>query len=156
MGTGAVGSDITICDFKFLNSSWLRRSLPRSEPRGQELLRVQAVRQHDDRGRHTTTHWVLILLPQGGLILDTPGMRELQLWENEEGIHLAFEEIEALAGHCYFRDCKHQREPRCAVREALEEGRVNSARYRHYEKLQREMKYVALRQDSRAQSSEKK
>jgi ribosome biogenesis GTPase / thiamine phosphate phosphatase len=139
-----------------LGSSGVGKSTLINQLAGQELLRVQAVRQQDDRGRHTTARRELIFLPRGGLVLDTPGMRELQLWENVDWMQLAFNEIEALAGHCYFRDCQHQREPRCAVLEALEEGTIDLARYRHYEKLQRELNYLALRQDSRAQSTEKK
>lgn len=123
---------------------------------GHELQRVQEVREQDARGRHTTTQRELILLPQGGLVLDTPGMRELQLWDGEGGLHLAFEEIEALANNCRFSDCRHQDEPRCAIREALAEGVIDAARYSNYEKLQKELNYVARKQDISAQSTEKK
>jgi ribosome biogenesis GTPase len=98
----------------------------------------------------------LILLPQGGLVLDTPGMRELQLWDGEESLQLAFDDIETLAGNCYFSDCRHRDEPRCAVREALTEGKLDAARYQSYEKLQLELKHVALKQDINAQITEKK
>src|SRR6185295_2153450 len=88
---------------------------------GHDRLKVQEVRADDDRGRHTTTHRELILVPGGGLVLDTPGMRELQLWDGDGGLPQTFGDIEAIASRCYFGDCGHQDEPRCAVREALAE-----------------------------------
>lgn len=118
-------------------------------------LKTQPIRAHDDRGRHTTAVRQLLLLPSGALMLDTPGMRELQLWTSEEGLRTAFEEIDGVAGHCQFRDCSHQLEPGCAVREALESGRLDEGRYRGYEKLQRELKHLALKQDGRAQQLER-
>lgn len=139
-----------------LGSSGVGKSTLINHLLGREHLRVQEVREQDDRGRHTTTHRELILLPQGGLVLDTPGMRELQLWEAEEGLHLAFEEIEALTRRCYFSDCRHQDEPRCAIREAVAEGVIDAERYSNYEKLQKELNYVARKQDMSAQLAEKK
>jgi ribosome biogenesis GTPase len=123
---------------------------------GHDIQKVKEVREHDGRGQHTTTHRELILLPQGGLVLDTPGMRELQLWDGEESLQLAFDDIETLAGSCYFSDCRHRDEPRCAVREALTEGKLDAARYQSYEKLQKELKHVALKQDINAQITERK
>lgn len=123
---------------------------------GRDIQKVKEVREHDGRGQHTTTHRELILLPQGGLVLDTPGMRELQLWDGEESLHQAFDDIEALASSCYFSDCQHRDEPRCAVREALAEGTIDAARYQSYEKLQKELKHVARKQDINAQITEKK
>ena len=84
------------------------------------------------------------------MVLDTPGMRELQLWEGEDGVQMAFEEIELRASQCRFRDCTHQSEPGCAVREALAAGTLEAERFQSYEKLKREMRYLALRQDGRA------
>jgi ribosome biogenesis GTPase len=98
----------------------------------------------------------LIVLPQGGLVLDTPGMRELQLWDGEDGLHIAFADIEMIAGHCYFSDCRHRDEPRCAIREALAEGAIDTARYQSYEKLQKELTYLARKQDIRSAIAEKK
>jgi ribosome biogenesis GTPase len=123
---------------------------------GHEVQKVREVREHDGRGQHTTTHRELILLPQGGLVLDTPGMRELHLWEGEESLNRAFDDIEALAANCRFSDCQHKDEPHCAIREALAEGSIDAARYQSYLKLQKELKHVARKQDIGAQITEKK
>jgi ribosome biogenesis GTPase / thiamine phosphate phosphatase len=123
---------------------------------GFERQPVKEVRAHDDRGQHTTRHRELILLPHGGLVLDTPGMRELQLWEIESGIETTFDDIEALAAHCFFGDCQHQNEPRCAVRAALAEGTLDKARLESYAKLQKELHHLALRQDDFARRTEQK
>jgi ribosome biogenesis GTPase len=82
-------------------------------------------------------------------------MRELQLWDGESGVQLAFDEIETLAAGCFFRDCRHQDEPRCAVRAALIAGTLDVARYQNYEKLQRELRHLAIRQDTQAQRAQK-
>jgi ribosome biogenesis GTPase len=123
---------------------------------GRDVQKVKEIREYDGRGQHTTTHRELILLPQGGLVLDTPGMRELQLWDGEESLHRAFDDIEELARNCYFSDCQHGDEPRCAIREALAEGRIEAARYESYEKLQKELKHMVRKQDVNAQITEKK
>jgi len=123
---------------------------------GAERLKVQTVREHDDRGRHTTTHRELVLLPGGGLVLDTPGMRELQLWDGDESLQLVFDDIEELAGRCFFSNCRHQDEPRCVVREALATGTIDAGRYESYEKLQKELKYQARRKDKLSEIVEKK
>ena len=123
---------------------------------GHDYLRVREIREHDGRGRHTTTHRELIVLPQGGLVLDTPGMRELQLWDGDGGLHVAFSDIETIANHCYFSDCWHQDEPRCAIREALADGEIDTARYQSYDKLQKELSYLARKQDVRSAIAEKK
>jgi len=123
---------------------------------GHDHLKVQEVRAHDDRGRHTTTHRELILVPGGGLVLDTPGMRELQLWDGDGGLPQTFGDIEAIASRCYFGDCGHQDEPRCAVREALAEGVIDAERYFSFEKLKKELAYLSRRQDIRAELAEKK
>jgi ribosome biogenesis GTPase len=117
----------------------------------EDRLKVQTVREDDDRGRHTTTHRELILLPGGGLVLDTAGMRELQLWNGDESLQLVFDDIEALAEKCFFSDCRHQDEPRCAVREALGAGTIDTGRYESYEKLQKELKYLARRKDKQSE-----
>jgi len=120
---------------------------------GAEVQRVTAIRS-DDKGRHTTTHRELIALPTGGAVIDTPGMRELQLWDADEGMTDAFQDIETLALECRFRDCSHQREPECAVAEALADGRLAHARYNGYLKLQRELRYLSRKKDARARAAE--
>ena len=110
----------------------------------------------DGRGRHTTTRRELIRLPAGGLVLDTPGMRELQLWDADEGIGAAFEDVEALIRQCRFRDCKHETEPGCAVLEAVERAELPLERLRSYRKLQRELRALELKQDARAKSEARK
>ena len=137
-----------------LGSSGVGKSTLINHLAGVDRLKVQTVREHDERGRHTTTHRELVLLPNGGLVLDTPGMRELQLWDSR--LELVFDDIEALAGRCYFSDCRHQDEPRCVVREALAVGTIDSERYESYEKLQKELKYQARRRDKRSEIEEKK
>ncbi len=139
-----------------LGSSGVGKSTLINHLLGCEQQKVQTVRADDDRGRHTTTHRELILLPSGGLVLDTPGMRELQLWDGPAGLPRAFDEIEELASRCYFRNCQHRDEPHCAVREAVEAGALDPARYRNYDKLQRELHYLEIKQDQGAQLAEKK
>jgi ribosome biogenesis GTPase / thiamine phosphate phosphatase len=122
---------------------------------GFDRQKTEIVREHDDRGQHTTHHRELILMPNGSLILDTPGMRELQLWDVEEGMETTFEEIGELAARCYFSDCDHQTEPRCAVREALESGALDAGRFENYLRMRRELDYLARRQDQLGQRIEK-
>lgn len=110
---------------------------------GRERMRTAAVRETDSRGRHTTTHRALLPLPQGGCLIDTPGMRELKLTGEEKLDIGAFADIEALAGQCRFNDCRHQREPGCVVRAALEDGSVDEDRYANYLKLRQELDEAA-------------
>ena len=121
---------------------------------GKDYAQTQEVREWDDRGRHTTARRELVILPGGGLIIDTPGLRELQLWEGETGLEEVFEDIEELAAQCRFRDCKHISEPDCAVKRALEEGTLQLERYESYKKLQREISYQKRKYDSNAQRVE--
>ena len=120
---------------------------------GLELLAVREIRD-DDRGRHTTTARHLVLLPTGGLLLDTPGMRTLLMWEGEEGLTHAFADVEALAADCRFRDCRHEAEPGCAIRAALETGALDAGRYRNYRKLHREIIHEAAKTDVRVRMAE--
>lgn len=110
---------------------------------GVEKMKTSAVRESDSRGRHTTTHRALIPLPQGGCLIDTPGMRELKLSGDEELAAGGFEDIETLAARCRFRDCAHDREPGCAVRAALESGALDPERYANYRKLGGELAIAA-------------
>lgn len=110
---------------------------------GHDIQRVQAVRQGDDRGRHTTTSRELVILPQGGLIIDTPGMRELQLWGSVSGLQDSFGDVEELARQCRFSDCQHEQEPGCAVQSALQAGVMGQARFDNYLKLKKELAYLS-------------
>ncbi|MDA1273455.1 MAG: ribosome small subunit-dependent GTPase A [Verrucomicrobia bacterium] len=123
---------------------------------GNTLLRVQPVRERDQKGKHTTTHRELIALPNGGLIIDTPGLRELRLWEGGDGISEAFEDIEQTATGCRFTDCRHDKEPGCAVRQAVELGTLDSARLESHRKLKRELEHFGRKYDKRPQPEQRK
>jgi ribosome biogenesis GTPase len=123
---------------------------------GEERLTIAEVRDDDREGRHTTTWRELIRLPVGGLIIDTPGMRELRLWCDEEGLKTTFEDVEALAAQCRFGDCRHQSEPGCAVQQALADGTLDAGRYASYLKLQREEARTAARRQLGARQAEKR
>lgn len=118
---------------------------------GEELMRTREVRAKDSRGRHTTTHRQLFKHPDGGLLIDNPGIREVQLWASEEALAGSFNDIESLAGSCRFRDCSHQSEPGCAVLAAVSRGTLEEARLASYHKLAKELRYLALKQDELAQ-----
>ncbi len=122
---------------------------------GEERQAVADVRA-DGRGRHTTTHRELLPVPGGGLLLDTPGMRELGLWAEEESLETAFDDIAELAAGCRFADCTHEHEPGCAVRAAIEEGRLDAARLESFRKLGKELAYLERRTDARLQAEEKR
>ena len=131
-----------------LGSSGAGKSTLANALLGAAKLSTGAVRAKDGRGRHTTTRRELLLLPGGALLLDNPGLREIQLWaEGEDGLDEAFEDIAALARQCRFSDCAHQREPGCAVAAALHDGRLERRRLESYFKLQRELRSLELRQD---------
>ncbi len=117
---------------------------------GDDARRTREVREADSRGRHTTSHRELVTLPSGGLIIDTPGMRELQLWDVGEAVRETFDDIEGLAPHCHFTDCRHRDEPRCAVKAAVSDGRLPPARLDSYLKLQGELADLGRQQDERA------
>jgi len=123
---------------------------------GEELQDIQPVRDGDHKGRHTTTRRELILLPSGGCIIDTPGLRELQMWDGEAGLGEAFADIAELAAACRFSDCRHESEPGCAVLEAVESGLLDAARLESHRKLQRELAYFERRHDARAQSEQRR
>ncbi|MBR3765321.1 MAG: ribosome small subunit-dependent GTPase A [Clostridia bacterium] len=125
----------------FIGSSGVGKSMLINRLLGEERLNTGGLR-NDDKGRHTTTHRELLLLPGGGMVIDTPGMRELAMWDTDEGIGQAFAEIEELAGSCRFFDCSHRNEPGCAVRKALEEGRLTEERWQSYLKLKAEAAYA--------------
>jgi ribosome biogenesis GTPase len=110
----------------------------------------------DGTGRHTTTHRELVPLPDGAFVIDTPGLRELQLWEGDEGIHAAFDDVEELAANCRFSDCTHTHEPDCDVLAAADDGRLELDRLRSWRKLQRELASIAARKDKRLAAERKR
>jgi ribosome biogenesis GTPase len=114
---------------------------------GEARLAVSEVREDDRRGRHTTTRRELFRLPEGGLIMDTPGLRALALDDADEGLSAAFDDIDALAERCHFRDCGHEAEPGCAVREARENGALDEGRWRSFVKLRKEIAHQASQED---------
>jgi ribosome biogenesis GTPase len=122
-----------------LGSSGVGKSTLLNRLAGADLQRTADVRESDGRGRHTTTYAQLFPLPGGALAIDTPGMRELQLWDADQGLGTAFSDIEEVAAHCRFRDCHHADEPGCAVRAALAAGSLSSDRYDSFKKLQAEL-----------------
>lgn len=139
-----------------LGSSGVGKSTLTNRLLGREAQRTAGVREGDDRGRHTTTHRELFRAPTGGLLIDTPGLREIQLWEGDQGIEASFSDIEALGESCRFADCRHQGEPGCAVEEAAERGELTTERLESYRKLQRELKQINLRKDELARIEEKR
>lgn len=127
-------------------SSGVGKSTIINQLAGENIQVVKEIRDDDSKGRHTTTHRELILLKQGGLIIDTPGMREFQLWDANEGAQETFTDIESLSKHCRFSDCNHNNEPGCAVKLAISDGTISSKRYENYLKLQKELKFIEAKQ----------
>jgi ribosome biogenesis GTPase len=124
---------------------------------GHERMEVKETRADDDEGRHTTTRRELIVLPGGGVVIDTPGLRELQLWDGGGGaVEAAFSDIEDLAAQCRFTNCSHDTEPGCAVQEALRSGELSRERHRSWLELQRELRAIAMRSDARLRREEKR
>ncbi len=138
-----------------LGSSGVGKSTLANQLLGREAQAVQTVRHRDDRGRHTTTHRELFDLPSGALLIDTPGIRELQLWASATSVEETFADIEGWAANCRFRDCQHGDEPGCAMQAAIASGALDPQRFYHYQKLQREQDYLRRRQDHRAQLQSK-
>ncbi|MEA2691164.1 MAG: ribosome biosis GTPase / thiamine phosphate phosphatase, partial [Acidobacteriota bacterium] len=138
-----------------LGSSGVGKSTLVNRILGGEVQRTNEVREGDDRGRHTTTRRELFPTPWGGLVLDTPGMRELQLWDAGEGVEAAFSDVETLAQGCRFRDCRHQGEPGCAVGAAVADGTLDPERFASYRKLEREVEQLRARTDIQAREREK-
>ena len=121
---------------------------------GRELMATKETRVDDDEGRHTTTHRELILLPGGGVVIDTPGIRELQLWGG--GVEETFADVEEVALRCRFSDCSHNTEPGCAVRAALASGELSHERHASWLKLERELRSIAVRADANLRREEKR
>jgi ribosome biogenesis GTPase len=147
LGVGRTGA--------LLGSSGVGKSTIINTLIGHERLRTREVREDDSRGRHTTTARELVVLPGTGVLIDTPGMRELQLWETG-AFAGSFADIEALAEGCRFRDCRHREEPGCAVRTAAADGVLEAGRLESFQKLQAEQAHQVTMQDQRAQIEEKR
>ena len=122
---------------------------------GRTLQKTTEQRQHDLRGRHTTSHKEMFRLPTGVILIDTPGLREVQLWADDESLAEAFQDISDLAENCSFRDCSHQGEPGCAVQAALGSGELEQRRYENYLELEKELRYLNTRKDANAARLEK-
>ena len=122
----------------FLGSSGVGKSSLVNALAGEEIMNVSAIREEDSRGRHTTTHRQLIRMKSGVMIIDTPGMRELGMWDVSEGLGDAFADVERFIGKCRFSDCKHQREPGCAINAAIAAGELDPERWESYQKLSQE------------------
>ncbi len=141
--------------FLLVGSSGIGKSTLVNALAGEELMTTSEIREEDGRGRHTTTHRQMIVLPNGACLIDTPGMRELGIWNAEDGVEGAFSDVEELAGQCRFRDCRHEREPGCAVKKAIREGRLPAERFKSWQKLQREAAHQAKKLARREASRRK-
>ncbi len=139
-----------------LGSSGVGKSTLVNTLAGEELLAVNEIRESDGEGRHTTSFRQLVVLPEGGLVLDTPGLREIQLWESADGLGETFGDVEELAAQCRFSDCAHRTEPGCAIQAALDNGTLDDGRWASYTKLQRELAHLERRLDKRLQSEQRK
>lgn len=140
----------------FLGSSGVGKSTLINLIIGEERLLTQEIREDDDKGKHTTTHRELILLPDGGLVIDTPGMREFHILDSSVGLESTFDDIEELALACKFNDCSHMNEPGCAVQRAIKEGALTEKRFNSYIKLKKEAEFIARKGNKKAQASHKK
>ena len=134
----------------FIGSSGVGKSTLVNALLGEARQKVNAVSEHVGKGRHTTTYRELVIHPQGGIIIDTPGLRELQIWGEEDDVDEVFHEIEELIAQCRFGDCSHEKEPGCAVRQALLNGDLDAGRYESYCKQKSEMRYLAHKRKQKA------
>ena len=139
-----------------LGSSGVGKSIIVNRLLGRAVQEVQEVRESDSRGRHTTTAREIFSMPGGTLVIDTPGLRELQLWDAEEGISQTFADIDSLAGRCRFGNCRHNGEPGCAVQAAIDAGALDIARLENWRKLEREMEFMHRKVNPEARHNQKK
>lgn len=139
----------------FIGSSGVGKSTLINYLIGEEAQKVNDVRLSDSRGRHTTTNRKILITPSGVLVVDTPGMRELQLWNASDGMSETFSDIEEISDGCRFTDCRHESEPGCAVRRAVDEGILDPKRLENYHKMVKEMKYLELKQESSSEYVER-
>jgi ribosome biogenesis GTPase len=139
-----------------LGSSGVGKSTIINRLVGDDVQKTREVRLSDSKGRHATTHRELVVLPGGGLLIDTPGMSELQLWDVADAVRETFDDIETLAADCHFTNCRHREEPRCAVRAGVAAGSLDPGRLASYHRLQNELVVLAAQQDERAEREEKR
>jgi ribosome biogenesis GTPase len=139
----------------FLGSSGVGKSSLLNAFIGNDVMKVNTIREDDSKGKHTTTHRQLFLLENGAMVVDTPGMRELGLWDVSDGVEATFADIETIAINCKFRDCQHQQEPGCAVKNALEHGELAPDRWESYQKLKKEVAYLDRKENLQAQLRQK-
>lgn len=139
----------------FLGSSGVGKSSLVNAIAKEEIMKVSSIRESDSRGRHTTTHRQLTMLKNGTMVIDTPGMRLLGMWEAAEGMDRTFCDIEELAKKCKFRNCTHEAEPGCAVREALNSGELAAERWTNYKKLEKEVRFSELKEEINKRQKEK-
>ncbi|MDI1476941.1 ribosome small subunit-dependent GTPase A [Polyangium sp. y55x31] len=137
-----------------LGSSGVGKSTLINRLLGEDRLATSPVRDEDDKGRHTTVRRELVVLPTGGIVIDTPGMREIGLWDTGSGLDEAFDDVAALAAMCRFSDCRHEKEPGCAVQKAVAEGELSAERLASYKNLQKEGDRLEMASDPRARSEE--
>jgi len=140
----------------FLGPSGVGKTALLNALMGGAQLETGEVRQSDGKGRHTTSHRQMEVLPWGGLIIDTPGMRELAVWTDEHGIGMTFGDVESIASLCKFKDCRHEAEPGCAIKKALADGTLDPGRWHGYLKLQREAAFLQRRKDARLRLEDRK
>ncbi len=140
----------------FIGQSGVGKSTIINRTVGKDVLKTGDIRESDDRGRHTTVSRQLIVLPGGGMVIDTPGIRELQIWDLDQTGLEAFDNLEELATQCRFADCRHESEPGCAVKAAVEDGIIDRKRHENFMKLRRELDYLQTKVDFSARSEEKK
>lgn len=133
----------------FLGSSGVGKSSLVNAIALEDVMKVNSIREDDSKGRHTTTHRQLIMLKNGAMIIDTPGMRELGMWNVEDGLDVSFSDIEEFESRCKFRDCNHKSEPGCAVREAIENGELSKQRWESYVKLKKEAKFAMWKESEK-------
>ncbi len=131
----------------FLGSSGVGKSSLVNTIAGKEIMKVNDIREDDSKGHHTTTHRELVMLDNGTMIIDTPGMRELGMWDVTDGLSTTFHDIEQLASKCKFRDCSHKAEPGCAVKAALEDGELSNDRWENFAKLRKEAKFAEKKEN---------
>ncbi|MFC7686012.1 ribosome small subunit-dependent GTPase A [Ureibacillus sp. GCM10028918] len=139
-----------------LGSSGAGKSTLTNALYGDDKMEVSEVREDDAKGRHTTTHRELVLLPGGGCLIDTPGMRELQLWDQGDSLSSSFQDIEELASTCRYRDCTHKSEPGCSVNSAIDNGDLEYSRLQSYFKLQKELAFIERKTNTQAKLAEQR